>query len=113
MLSLALAVLCAANPAPRLTPAPKWVEHLEIPLLPGDSDGAVRRRLDERQVRVAPNFEQTYFRNAFTALNPEGIDTVAHTELVYDPSYETLEVHGVWLWHDGKRKDAWSSSDVR
>jgi hypothetical protein len=113
MLSLALAVLCAANPAPRLTPAPKWVEHLEIPLLPGDSDGAVRRRLDERQVRVAPNFEQTYFRNAFTALNPEGIDTVAHTELVYDPSYETLEVHGVWLWHDGRRKDAWSTSDVR
>jgi hypothetical protein len=113
MLPLALAVLCAANPAPKLTPAPKWVEHLEIPLLPGDSDGAVRRRLDERQVRVAPNFEQTYFRNAFVALNPEGIDTVAHTELVYDPAYEKLEVHGVWLWHDGVRKDAWTSSDVR
>jgi transglutaminase-like putative cysteine protease len=113
MLPLALALFCAANPVPRLEPTPKWVEHVDLPLLADVSDGAVRRRLDERQVHVAPGVEQTYYRNAYTALNVEGIDTVAHTEIVFNPAYEKLSMHGVWLWHDGVRRDAWRTTDVR
>ncbi len=108
---LLLAAL-AALPLPPVGPAPAWVEPIEVPTKKVAPDGATRLLLIDSQLRVEKTVEQ-YEHHAWKVLSQTGVAELAKQELEWDPSFEQLTLHGVWIWRGGERRVAWQPEDAR
>ncbi|MHB8872932.1 MAG: DUF3857 domain-containing protein [Myxococcaceae bacterium] len=115
LLALAL-VVTTADPAfelPELSEVPAWVKPLEVPP-PPSADGAPTRILvRDFQMRVTAATVERYYHYASTALTSAGIDAVAHHSFEFDPSFQQIQIHGLWRWRNGQRSSVWVREDVR
>lgn len=105
-------VAIAAFPVPPLVKTPSWVIPVEVSQGGGGSSGAVRMLLNDSQVRVGKTVER-HRHLAWKVLSQAGIQDVARQQLDWDPSWQTLELNGVWVWRNGVRRDAWKPEDAR
>lgn len=112
MLLTGLVLVLSSLPLPPVGPAPAWVEALDTPAPPDKPSGASHTLLHDTQVRVADSVE-TYERRVWKVLNQPGVEALATQQLEWNPAYETLTLHGVWVWRNGKRRDAWHPDDAR
>lgn len=86
-------------------PVPAWV----VPTRPGvsganqasqGSDG-VAYLLTDKQILAGDQYV-TYHRLVSTALNADGVDSVANIEIPFDPSYQKLVLHSIRIVRDGR-----------
>ena len=110
-LALILAVV-AAFPLPPTGPVPSWVEEVELPTAPGVADGASRLLLRDVQVRLGKT-EERFDHMAWKVLSQTGVQALSRQEFEWDPAWEELKLHGVWIWRDGARRVAWHPEDAR
>lgn len=90
----------SALAAPRefsVSPTPQWVRPLapvEPAVLPGGQvSQGVHYLLVDTQTRVDARDKVHYRHIATKALNERGVESVAHVEIRFDPSYQSLALH--------------------
>ncbi len=105
-------VVAAAFPLPPVVEPAAWVEPVEVPKGPVAPDGATRELLIDTQVRVEKTVEHFEHR-AWKVLSHAGVEQLARRQFHWDPSWETFQLHGVWIWRGGQRRVAWHPEDAR
>ncbi len=111
MVSFLIAACLAASTAPSFGPTPDWVVPLEVPLT-SDLEGSWVTLLSDRQLRAATSVE-VYTRDVWLVRTLSGVTSLATQEFEWEPSWESLTIHGIWVWRDGKRREAWHRDDAR
>lgn len=109
-LALVLTVVAALE-LPPTAPVPAWVEPVEVPTSSA-ADGASRLLLHDVQLRLGKD-EERFDRLAWKVLSQTGVESLSRQEFEWDPSWEQLQLHGVWIWRDGERRVAWDKEDAR
>jgi transglutaminase-like putative cysteine protease len=119
-------LLCLAWPAGAAAPTPErpfqvrppasWVK--PVPLTEEDTHprgetGGVHYALAEYQTRVEGREVERYSHHARRVLSESGIQEVAEVTLSFDPTYEQLILHGVWLHRGGQRRDVLDPTAVK
>ena len=112
MTAVLLAMVLTAFPLPPVGDPPAWVQPVELPTQKVPPDGASRLLLDDTQLRAEKTVEE-YHHKAWKVLSQTGVGDLAKQEFEWDPSWEQLQLHGVWIWRDGVRRVAWNPEDAR
>ena len=83
----------------RIGPAPAWVKRIasaEAPVVPVEQlTQGVYYLLSDIQVRVEPRTKIAYRHLAAKAVNGTGVEEIAHVEISFDPSYQSLTLHSI------------------
>lgn len=114
----ALALPAAAqDPEFRIGPAPDWIVPIEDDpslVVPGEgtSDG-VFYVLSDMQLLEDPAGPVRYNRFVQKAIASAGLDEVAHLEIDFDPSFQTLELHHVDVIRAGRRMPRLAQTEVK
>jgi transglutaminase-like putative cysteine protease len=121
-----LAALCLALPAAaapkdserpfQVKPPAAWVRPVPLEARdsrPLDEAGGVHYALAEIQARVEGPSVERYAHYARRVLTEGGIEDAAEINVTFDPSFERLTLHGVWLHRGGERKDVLDPSAVK
>jgi transglutaminase-like putative cysteine protease len=112
ILGLFVGLVGVAQAAPqarglKLGPPPAWVETFPLPsatdAAKDDGNGIDELLLDEQ---INPAEQATYFRSARRFVTAAGVERGSQLSFRWDPSYQTLTVHGVTLIRGAKRIDA-------
>jgi transglutaminase-like putative cysteine protease len=115
----------ARAPAPArpfaVAPPAAWVQPLPLPADPPGGEGAqqkgsagLRFSLVDLQSRVgAAGAEEHYAHFARTFLSEGGVAEGAQLHLGFDPSYQRLTIHGVWLVRGGERRSIFEPAEVK
>jgi transglutaminase-like putative cysteine protease len=86
---------------------PDWVDPVVAPLqaqaAPGTTSGGVQYLLADDQTRIEAHDRVRYRHYAMRALTGDGVEEIAHVEVAFDPSYETLTLHAINVWRSGHR----------
>lgn len=86
-------------------PAP-WVDPLDLqagPATPAERlDGGVEFVLLDHQVALEGRDRVRYYRYAARAATLQGVEELAHVEVQFDPSYQTLTLHAINVIRDGR-----------
>ncbi|RZL11734.1 MAG: DUF3857 domain-containing protein [Rubrivivax sp.] len=106
-----VAMACVAVAAPagkdyQIGEPPSWIE----PMAPesgyvvpqGQVSDGVYYLLVDTQTRVQQHQRTTYRHMAAKALNEKGVESVAHVEVAFDPSYQTLTLNAINVHRDGR-----------
>lgn len=112
MVTMGLVLVLAATPIPPVEPAPSWAVQRDVPPLPAKTSGGTHLQLRDTQVRIDETIE-VYERRVWKVLTQPGVEALANQQFEWNPASETLALHGVWVWRDGKRRDAWHLEDAR
>lgn len=112
MLLSGLVLVLASLPLPPVEPPPAWVKPLEVPKVPAKTSGSFHTLVRDTQVRVSDRIE-TYERRVWKVLNQPGVEALAKQQFSWNPASDTFALHGVWVWRNGKRRDAWHPDDAR
>ncbi|QSQ19518.1 DUF3857 domain-containing protein [Pyxidicoccus parkwayensis] len=120
-------LLCLAGPSGaadeasarpfQVQPPAAWVR--PVPLeerdLPPSSEtsGGIHHALAETQTRVDGRRVETYSHYARRVLSEAGIENAAEVTVSFDPSYQELTLHGVWLHRGGTRMDVLDPAAVK
>ncbi|MCX7033117.1 MAG: DUF3857 domain-containing protein [Arenimonas sp.] len=121
-LPLIFVLLCTGLPVAsaaeyRIGPTPGWVTRLELDTdAPTPSDqvsGGVYYLLSDSQYLGAPGAPTFYSRYATRATQTEGLESVAHITIDFDPTFQALTLHAVDVVRDGKRIGRLDTTQVR
>ncbi|MGC3996660.1 MAG: DUF3857 domain-containing protein [Anaeromyxobacter sp.] len=96
-------------------PAPAWVipERADLAAAPpADLAGGVDYLLVDEQVNATGPVER-YRHLVMRVLSPSGVENASEVSTSFDPAYERLVLHGVWVIRDGQRRQALRARDVR
>jgi len=97
--------------------APPWTEPSDLPPLGAELDaskwGDSRTVLVDLQVRTGPDEQSSYSHRAEQAVTTTGIDDVSTIEFEFDPSYHSLQIHGIWIHRDGDQINALQPADLK
>jgi hypothetical protein len=98
-------------------PAPTWVNPLVLdqraqPPLGQVLDG-LHYLLVDQQTQLEPAGMVSYRRFASRVLNARGAESAAHISIDFDPTYQTLALHAVNLYRDGRVQDRLSTSKIK
>jgi len=110
-LTLLLPALLAALPLPPVAPVPAWVTPVAVPEVPADADGAALLLVRDQQLLAGKTLE-SFERRVWKVRTLSGVEALAQHELEWDPASESLTLHGVWVWRDGVRRQAWHPDDA-
>jgi transglutaminase-like putative cysteine protease len=87
--------------------APEWVHPVVVPVqaqaAPGTTSGGVQYLLADDQTRIEAHDRVRYRHYAMRALTGDGVEEIAHVEVAFDPSYETLTLHAINVYRSGHR----------
>lgn len=98
-----------------LEPAPAWVIQYDVGSIddiPTDevSDG-VHYHMVDNQIQVTKSGERTsYSRYVETIINQSGLDSSSQLNLKFDPSYQKIVLHSLYILRDGQRLDRLQSA---
>ncbi|HET7772356.1 MAG TPA: DUF3857 domain-containing protein [Burkholderiaceae bacterium] len=96
---------------------PSWVVEVQAPPAqsadPTGISGGVYAILVDRQVRAVGKERMSYQRRIYKALNEQGVGTIANIDVDFNPSHQTLILHGIWVIREGQRSARLKASDVK
>lgn len=106
----------AAPPEYKIGPAPEWVERVApeegVPA-PAQVSNGIYFLLSDTQTRVEAQ-NQTHYRHFATkALTVNGVESIAHVEIRFDPSYQTLTLNTVQVRRGGQVISKLETASVR
>ncbi|MGD8908434.1 MAG: DUF3857 domain-containing protein [Chromatiales bacterium] len=87
-------------------PTPVWVTSVEAPRddwvdkAPGGNGAAYL--LVDRQWSMLGGKQRFYNHFATKAVSPSGVEEASAISIEFDPLYESLTLHGITIWRDGK-----------
>lgn len=113
MLLSGVVLVLASLPLPPVEPPPAWVKPLAVPRVPEKTSGSFHTLVRDTQVRATPDRLETWERRVWKVLNQPGVEALAKQQFSWNPASETFALHGVWVWRNGKRRDAWHPDDAR
>lgn len=108
----------ASGPGYAIGPPPSWVEPLQAELA-GAPAAEVRAGQDfllvDDQVRVPTSGSgvERYHHVVKRILSAKGIETGSELRVDFNPQYQRLTLHGIWIARDGERRQALDHADVR
>ncbi|MBN8576026.1 MAG: DUF3857 domain-containing protein [Cytophagales bacterium] len=98
--------LGAQHKSVKLTPAPAWVKQIEYPLQVADTSNAHGGYYD---LLVDEQFNQSekegYYRYAQLIISEKGLSNVTPVSVSFDPSYQQLAFHSLFIIRNGKKLD--------
>jgi len=100
----------------RVAPRPAWVVPADVPEGPApgvETEGGVEYLLLDDQVRVGAGQVEAYARRVRRITSIDGIDHESQFDLDWDPAYETLVLHRLVIWRDGRELDRLDLSKIR
>ncbi len=89
-----------------IAPPPTWVERVAIDTsqkAPEAASDGIDQLLVDTQVLLGTDRCQRYFHSGRRVLSTAGIQNGSEIRVDFDPQYQQLVLHGVWLHRDGKR----------
>ncbi|WNG45855.1 DUF3857 domain-containing protein [Archangium minus] len=127
LLGLALGPAAPASASPKspeaspssfdVRPPARWVRTISIEARderPTEgAQGGVRYPLVDLQTRVSTRTQERYSHYTRQVLNEGGISEAAEISVSFDPSFERLTFHGVWLHRGGERLDVFEPAAVK
>ena len=108
----------AAKPAEKpvgynVAPAPSWVQAVSLEGLPAIPDAPLQLLLMDDQTRLDPAGSQRFSHIIRKINTSAGLEQGSQIEIVFDPSYQKLTLHGIAIWRDGKRLDRLDKKSVK
>lgn len=106
-LLLALAQVTVAEEAWTQVPVPEWVDWAQpstSDALAGDGGGRIAVLLDD-QVSLMDGTPRRFYRRVHRVLTASGVEAAGDYSVSFDPSFERVSLHGVWIERDGRRED--------
>lgn len=101
----------------RVASAPDWITPIEVdpgmPTPAGQTSGGAFHLLSDMQLRAGPGPAVRYNRFATRAIDSQGLGEIAHVEIDFDPSFQTLTLHHVDVVRDGRRVARLPGAEVR
>lgn len=101
----------------RIATAPDWVVPVAVdsglPTPEGETSDGVFHLLGDMQLRAGPGPAIRYNRFVTRAIDSEGLSEVAHIEIGFDPSFQSLTLHHVAVIRDGHRVERLPTAEVR
>ncbi|NTX59687.1 DUF3857 domain-containing protein [Myxococcus sp. CA051A] len=100
----------------RVQPPAGWVRPVALETRdsrPLGETGGVHYALADIQVRAERPRVERYAHYARRVLTEGGIEEAAEINVTFDPSFERLTLHGVWLHRGGQRKDVLEPQAVK
>jgi hypothetical protein len=97
-LGLYVVVLTAVG-TPPVGPVPSWVKVRPLPGARGTVDGAAPLLLDDTQILGARTLE-VFERRVWQLRSPSDVEDLGKHEFQWNPAYEKLILHGLWVWRD-------------
>ena len=98
-------------------PAPAWVnpQVLDLRAQPplGQVLDGLHYLLVDQQTQLEPAGMASYRRFASRVLNARGAESAAHISIDFDPTYQTLTLHAVNLYRDGRVQDRLPTSQIK
>lgn len=95
----------AVDPVHTVAPPASWVEWTPLPKPSADRDLGDRVvLLADDQISLGPVPER-FYRRVSRVLAPGGVDGAGDFSVQFDPSYESVVLHGAWVERDGLRQD--------
>lgn len=98
-------------------PAPSWVVavplNLEATPPPGQAKNGQYHLLIDQQTLLDGNTKTTYRRMASRALSERGVESIAHIDIGFDPSYQTLTLHTLTLHRNGRTQNRLASAQIK
>ncbi|MBI3005379.1 MAG: DUF3857 domain-containing protein [Ignavibacteriales bacterium] len=99
----------------RIDRAPDWVSEVTIPLMesdvPQDSSGGTQLLLIDEQYDVATHSSFEHYTRKI--LNAAGLQEESKLSWTFDPTYQQLKVHWVYLHRGKQRIDLLKGQDIR
>ncbi len=117
LIALALAPVARAAPDSsakvRTAPRPAWVDPLPVPPSPpGGRRGGVDYLLIEDQVRLGAAGAEHWARRVRQITGLAGLDAESQIQVDWAPSHESLTLHRVAIWRDGRELDRLDASSI-
>ncbi len=116
-LCLAAFLPAAAADGYRIGPVPDWVIALEpdvaAPTPTDQISGGVYYLLSDSQYRGAPGAPVYFSRYATRATQTDGLESVAHITIDFDPTFQSLTLHAVDILRGGRRIPKLAGTEVR
>ncbi|MGC4069579.1 MAG: DUF3857 domain-containing transglutaminase family protein [Polyangiaceae bacterium] len=110
----------------RRAPAPSWVTPIGVTAAPSplqgnsasdlvskDVDARVRWLVHDVQDRFVDQQQESFVHLAYVVRDPSDVQNGSELEATYDPSFERLTLHYVWVHRDGRRIDALREAEIR
>lgn len=112
-----IAPAVAAQNEYTIGPPPEWVERMApddaAPVPTGQVSQGVYYLLSSQQTRVEGNDRALYRHFAMKALNENGVESIAHVEVGFNPAYHRLTLHEINVRRDGRVIPKLSAAAVR
>jgi transglutaminase-like putative cysteine protease len=105
-ISTSISSSAGAQPGYTIAPLPAWVTSVEAPRddwvekTPGGN--GVAYLLVDRQWSMSEGKQRFHNHFATKAVSPSGVEEASAISIEFDPLYESLTLHGITVWRDGK-----------
>lgn len=89
-------------------PLPAWVRPAPLVLVPGPASAGglgYRYLLAQTQVQLGAPGERTFNRGRLLATESSGVEAVSKVEMAFNPAFQSLAVHELAVYRDGRRLD--------
>jgi transglutaminase-like putative cysteine protease len=117
LLALGLARSASAqSAAPLRAPEPTWVTPLDKVLEPVQGVAAGRdtvKLLRDTRIHLTKQGVDRYHRYAAQALTASGVERLAEVLIEFNPAFQSLLLHRIGVWRDGRLLDQSKSATVR
>lgn len=94
---------------------PAWIDAIRVDAQSGNSSirSGIDGLLDDHQIHVSGANVDEYFRRVLRVTTSAGVQNASELNIDFDPSYQRLALHDVFLIRGGKRIDELARDEVR
>ena len=100
-------------PAFTVAPAPSWALGEGQEPASADVTGDEEFRLDDEQIRFEGAKTEDFHRRVWKLLSQSGLENDAQVRMSFEPAYEALVIHEIWVERDGKRLDVLDPKEIK
>ncbi|HRQ65068.1 MAG TPA: DUF3857 domain-containing protein [Xanthomonadaceae bacterium] len=100
-----------------IAPPPAWIEPASLAAefaIPFDRiENGVYYLLSDAQVRIEGDSRVIFVRHASTAVNRNGVESIANIAIDFAPEYQRLTLHAIDVIRDGQRRSRLDAGQIR
>lgn len=103
----------ALKPRYTIKPPPQWIADSDLPVVNAvESDKGIVYLLSDQQIRVTDRTYEEYTRSVKKILNQAALEDVSQIRIDFEPSYQKLTFHHIWIERDGRRINALVPNEI-
>jgi len=98
-------------------PVPAWVGAVPLDLAAtpplGQAKNGLYHLLVDQQTLLDGSTKTTYRHMASRALSERGVESIAHIDIDFDPSFQTLTLHALTLYRNGRTQNRLAAAQIK